>query len=483
MAQYPTGVRARPVTATQPRVLLFDDPGVNRRLVKLLEGTYNVETTTDPDALSDGVDLCLVSGPRVDSLGERIQRHRSQETDFPPVLVVVGTVEDADPAVWDVGDEVIERPVHERTLRTRVQNLVERHQTAARLRDRDAMLERAIEELALKEQAIDEAPVGFSIADATQPDAPLVYVNDQFLTLTGYEQGEVIGQNCRFLQGAETDPDTVATMRAAIDDERPVSVDVRNYRKSGEKFWNRVHIAPLRNTSGVVTHFVGFQIDITDRKVRERRQEVLNRVLSHNLRNKMNVIDAHVEMVESTLADPPEELDSIREAARNLERLAETARTTDRLLSQADTGETLGDLTMRLRQLVDSVRDRYPAVTIDLDLPDEELPPVAAGGLLAALEEAIDNAAKHNDSADPNVELRVRNRTDGWVDVAVEDNGPGIPAQEIDVLTEGEQALHHADRMGIWLIYWTVTRAGGTMDVTDLPDGGTRISLSAPVAE
>lgn len=130
----------------------------------------------------------------------------------------------------------------------------------------------------LLERAIDEAPIGVTIADAHQQDDPLIYLNDAFERLTGYPKGETLGRNCRFLQGEGTDPEPVATMREAIDDGEPASVELRNYRKDGTEFWNKVDIAPLRE-DGEITHYVGFQTDVTTRKeaefeVRRRVEEV-----------------------------------------------------------------------------------------------------------------------------------------------------------------------------------------------------------------
>ena len=129
--------------------------------------------------------------------------------------------------------------------------------------------------LRLAELTMDEAPVGITVADPTEPDEPLIYVNDAVERLTGYDKYEALGRNCRFLQGEDTDPETVETVRQAIDDERPVSVELLNYRKSGEPFWNQLSVAPLRDEDGEVTHYLGFQSDVTDRKeveLRARRQ-------------------------------------------------------------------------------------------------------------------------------------------------------------------------------------------------------------------
>jgi PAS domain S-box-containing protein len=147
-----------------------------------------------------------------------------------------------------------------------------------------AAREREVSE-ALKERAMDEAPVGITISDPSLPDNPLIYVNEAYVRITGYPRAEAVGRNCRFLQGPATREEPVAEMRRAVDAGEPVSVELRNYRKSGELFWNSVTVAPIYE-DGEVAYFVGFQRDVTRRKraeraVREERaalESVLDRV-------------------------------------------------------------------------------------------------------------------------------------------------------------------------------------------------------------
>jgi len=122
------------------------------------------------------------------------------------------------------------------------------------------------EELSLKEQAMDEAPVGIAITDPDRADNPIIYTNDKFVELTGYSRDDVIGRNCRFLQGDETRDEPRAEMRDAVDNAEPVTVELRNYRKDGEAFWNRVSIAPISGEDGGAEYFVGFQQDVTDQR-------------------------------------------------------------------------------------------------------------------------------------------------------------------------------------------------------------------------
>jgi PAS domain S-box-containing protein len=127
----------------------------------------------------------------------------------------------------------------------------------------------AIDE-SLKTRTMDEAPIGITVADATEPDMPLVYVNAAFERVTGYPPEYAVGRNCRFMQGEATREEPVAEMRAAIEAGEATSVELRNYRRDGELFWNEVTIAPLRDERGMITHYVGFQRDVTRRKRAER---------------------------------------------------------------------------------------------------------------------------------------------------------------------------------------------------------------------
>ena len=117
-------------------------------------------------------------------------------------------------------------------------------------------------------RAVDEAPVGITISDPSLPDNPLVYANQGYAELTGYDVEEVLGRNCRLLQGPDTDEEPVARMREAVDNEKPVSVELLNYREDGTPFWNRVTLAPLYN-GNKLSHYIGFQEDVTERKEAE----------------------------------------------------------------------------------------------------------------------------------------------------------------------------------------------------------------------
>jgi len=126
-----------------------------------------------------------------------------------------------------------------------------------------------IEELLLKTRALDASAEGITIADARLPDQPLIYVNEGFTQLTGYSAEDVLGRNCRFLQGDSTDEESIAEIRRAVDEGRSCMVEILNHRKDGKPFWNRLSINPVIDDSGAVTHYIGVQSDITARKEAE----------------------------------------------------------------------------------------------------------------------------------------------------------------------------------------------------------------------
>jgi PAS domain S-box-containing protein len=459
------------------------DAGRNRELLlETLGERYEVGTTTDVETLEAEFDCCIFDQSQFNRVAGTVQSKRdTSDPIFLPFVLLIGesAADTATVDARDYVDDVIELPAKKADLLSRVGNLVERRRTAAELAEREAQLEETISDLRLKERAMDEAPVGIVISDPGREDNPIIYLNDRFESLTGYS--DVIGQNCRFLQGEGTDPETRATLREAIDDHRPISVDILNYRQNGRKFWNRLDVAPVYDEEGEVANFVGFQMEITERKIRERRLEVLNRVLSHNMRNKMNVIEGHVSLLKRAYEDedPPESLSDIKSTAADLMGLADTVREIEQAFSGTESTEPL-ELTKRTEELVSAFKDQYSDVSFDLTSPRDDVCQVDVPGLMAAIEEAVENAVKHNDSPEPMVEIRVRSRSDEWIDVEIEDNGPGIPDQELEVLRQGETSLNHADRLGLWFMYWVVSRVGGGFSVSDSDSGGTKLTLSVP---
>jgi PAS domain S-box-containing protein len=123
------------------------------------------------------------------------------------------------------------------------------------------------DDVRLRDIALDAVSVGVTITDPTKPDNPLVYVNEQFTRLTGYPEHEILGRNCRFLQGPDTDSEAVTELRQAVDGGRPAFVELQNYRKDGTPFRNELEILPVTD-DGEVQKFLGLQRDVTQRHQR-----------------------------------------------------------------------------------------------------------------------------------------------------------------------------------------------------------------------
>ncbi len=139
----------------------------------------------------------------------------------------------------------------------------------------DALLQQLLyPSLPVDEHLLNAAPLAIILTDMRQDDAPAVFVNDAFCQMAGYPREEIIGRNCRFLQEGDSDQPGLENIRHAIETGSETTVILRNYRKNGTLFWNELHLAPLRNAEGEVTHFLGIQNDVTERvNVQQALQE------------------------------------------------------------------------------------------------------------------------------------------------------------------------------------------------------------------
>ncbi|MBI2434738.1 MAG: SpoIIE family protein phosphatase [Candidatus Hydrogenedentes bacterium] len=183
----------------------------------------------------------------------------------------------------------------------------------------DKGLSRAYEALRLLGQAIESSSEGITLSDVRMPDAPLVYVNVGFEHLTGYSRAEVLGKNCRLLQGPHTDPEIVHEIGEAVREGREYCAELLNYRKDGTPFWNRLTLTPLRDAEGHVTHYVGVQSDVTSQmqantEVRQALEllEQTNRQLTKtNQRMRQNLLAA-AKVQQSLLPDRLPKLKRVR---------------------------------------------------------------------------------------------------------------------------------------------------------------------------
>ena len=186
----------------------------------------------------------------------------------------------------------------------------------------------------LQVKAFDAFLQGVTITDPNQSGSPVVYANDGFLRLTGYQRHEVVGRNCKFLQGKDTSPETIAAIREAIREARPCIVEILNYRKDGTPFWNALSIAPIFEDDQL-THFVGVQTDITAFKLMElqlRQSQKMEAVghlaggVAHDFNNLLTVINGCCELIRATGGLPEESALLIEEVYKAGERAATLTR-------------------------------------------------------------------------------------------------------------------------------------------------------------
>lgn len=159
--------------------------------------------------------------------------------------------------------------------------------------------------LNVRNRALEAAGNGIIIADARQPDNPIVYCNDAFTRITGYNKNEALGRNCRFLQKDDRDQKALGIIRKAIKEGRPCHEVLRNYRKDGTLFWNELTITPVRDNKGIVTHFIGVQNDVTQRKreefLKDQIRVVLEMIAQHQPLETIG--DSIVETAEGHISD------------------------------------------------------------------------------------------------------------------------------------------------------------------------------------
>lgn len=127
------------------------------------------------------------------------------------------------------------------------------------------------------------------ITDPRQSDNPVVFANDSFCRLTGYTRAEILGRNCRFLQGPETDPETIRRIHDAVASVQPIEIDIRNHRKDGQPFWNRLLLAPVFDADGKLAYFFASQVDVTLERERLDDLQSDNAALSAKLTARLHV--------------------------------------------------------------------------------------------------------------------------------------------------------------------------------------------------
>lgn len=344
----------------------------------------------------------------------------------------------------------------------------ERHQHEARLR--------------LYETAMDEATVGITITDARQQDNPLVYVNREFERLTGLDSEEMLGRNPRIPQSPRADPETVAEIREAVDNGESISVELLNQSADGTEWYNALDISPVHQ-DGELTHFLGFQRDVTATRSQQNQLAVLDRVLRHNLRNRLNVVLGHAETIKegTTPEQIPFHASAICKTAQELLALSDKTRRFRSAINADSEAGTATDLVAILTDCLTELNETYPAATIEYDSP-ETVQIQSGGAIRFALTELLTNAIDHSDQQTPHVSVSVT-ATAAETEIRITDTGPGIPAAERQAFEDTtETPTDHAIGIGLWLVRWAVDSAGGELDYEAAEPRGSTVTVRLPSA-
>lgn len=319
---------------------------------------------------------------------------------------------------------------------------------------------------------------------ATRPDEaghPVVEdCNERFLDRLGYVREEVIGRRVAEFYTADS---AERHRSGGYERARAGTYDreERDFLTADGNVVSTVVRATPRRVDGEVVGVAAVYVDVTRRKWREQQVNVLNRVLRHNIRNDLNLLHGHAR----TLARHEDETvaASAQVIGRTVEHwlsLAEKAAEIERVFEEFPDRST--PLSALLQETQTTVELAWPSATVQMDRPADGDVPVSAR-LGVALEELCENGVKHAEREHPTVTVTATRRGE-WVELAVTDQGPGIPDHERAVLRDGEEtSLVHGSGLGFWLVRTVVRRLGGNLDVGDAADGsGSVVTMTVPVA-
>lgn len=249
----------------------------------------------------------------------------------------------------------------------------------------------------------------------------------------------------------------------------------------GKRRFYDVRVSGLSGAYDVVSGRVVSLRDVTERRQREQRIEVLNRLLRHNIRNELNVVRGKIELTKAQFDD--EDLADLDDAIESIDGIVERSDKVGRLsrLLDSEEGGTI-DIARELRSEFERGTRHLPDGEIAIDLP-ETLRVDGGPSLVAAFNELVTNGIVHNQGEEPRVTLAMRERTEESVVLTVTDNGPGIDDQEVETLVDGtETSLRHSSGVGLWLVNWLVERVGGTLGFENT-DGGCVVVVRLPRPE
>ena len=354
--------------------------------------------------------------------------------------------------------------------------------------------------------AVEMTRMPMILADPRQHDTPIVFANNAFLDLTGYEEADVLGRNCRFLQGAGTDPDHVRQLRGAVDARRAVALEILNYRRDGTAFWNAVFMGPVFDPDGELIYFFASQLDVSQRRESEQqfrqaqKMEAIGQLtagLGHDFNNLLHVITGSLERLQAKRHDDQAFARYHAAAAAAAER---GAKLTQQLLAFARRGRLepkgvmVGDLVNGMAELLETsagekarlhfnLQRRLRPVKVDqthlemalLNIVVNARDASPAGGTITV--SAEDTTVEGRDEAD-------MLRPGDYVRLSVTDQGVGMPPHVAARATEPfftTKARGEGTGLGLAMVQGFVQQSGGRLTIDSRPGRGTTVSMILPV--
>ena len=354
----------------------------------------------------------------------------------------------------------------------------------------------------LLQRAFASAQNGITIGRVGDGDIPLIYANQAFYRLTGYSPEEVMGKDCRLLQGRLTAQPGLTELRAALAQGREATVLLRNYRKDGTEFWNELTVSPVLNDSGQATHYVGIQNDVTERKNAALAIDELNRSLSrrgqelelaneslrsfsssasHDLRAPLSSIKGFSALLKKAIDAPPDSraqhymarIDAnTRRMEQVIEALLQLARST---ASELDIQRC--DLSLMAAEVVEVLRGTIAAPDLEVHIQPGLLAEADPALLDSVLQNLLGNALKYS-SRTVGATVHFGQETSGGEHrFFVRDNGAGFDMARAGTLF-GTFQRFHADKdfpgtgVGLATVRRIITRHGGRIWAESAPQQG-----------
>ncbi len=353
--------------------------------------------------------------------------------------------------------------------------------------------------------AVEMTRMPMVLADPRQEDCPIVFANNAFLDLTGYEEAEVLNRNCRFLQGAGTDPTAVLELREAIRNRRAVALEILNYRRDGSPFWNAVFLGPVFDQDGMLIYFFASQLDVSKRRESEQslrqaqKMEAIGQLtagLAHDFNNLLQIVNGSLERMQARRGDEASFMRHHAAAAAAAER---GARLTHQLLAFArrtrlepravdlsalvnSFGELLETSVGQKAELHLSLQRRLPQVRLDPGHLEMALLNVVVNARDASPEGGAITVATRVLRLDGDAEAR-RLEAGEYVELSVRDQGVGMPPHVLARATEPfftTKGPGHGTGLGLAMAQGFVQQSGGRLEIDSAPGRGTTIRMVFP---